>query len=86
MSRPAPDGGDGSHTVRMPSVADELSHELRDAVALLTPDERIELALRLGDEAVALYCAAQGVDAATAREHLAASRQTGRRSSRVTRR
>jgi hypothetical protein len=66
----------------MRSVADGLIRELRDAALRLTPGERIELALRLGDEAVALYGAAQRVDPATARARLAASRRTGRQPSR----
>jgi hypothetical protein len=67
------------------SVNEQLSRELRDAVARLTPDERIMLALRLGDEAVALYCSAQGLDPATGRATLAALRQAGRRPLRATR-
>lgn len=66
-----------------PSVATQLSRELRDAVARLTPEERIDLALRLGDEAVALYGAARVVDPLTARARLAALRQAGRVPSRA---
>ena len=75
--------GPRSYTAVMPSVADQLSRELRDATACLTPEERIDLALRLGDEAVALYCSAQNLDPVTARAHLAALRRAGRRPSRV---
>lgn len=44
----------------------------------MTPAERIALALRLGDEDVALLCAAQGLARAEAVRRIAASRRVGR--------
>jgi hypothetical protein len=69
------------YTARMRSVADNLSRELRETAARLTPQERIDLMLSLGDEAVAVYRAAHDVSDATARACLAASRHTGRQPS-----
>ena len=71
------------YTAGMRSIAEQLSRDVRDAVARLSAEERIDLALRLGDEAVALYSAARGVDAVTARACLASLRQAGRRRSRA---
>ncbi len=44
----------------------------------MTPMERIELALRLGDSDVELYAAVHGVDPGEARRRLQAARQRGR--------
>jgi hypothetical protein len=65
----------------MRSVADDLRAETARAVARLPPLERIALALRLGDEDVALYRAAHRVSEAEARISLARMRSVGRRPS-----
>ena len=66
----------------MRSVADDLRVETARTVARLSPLERIALALRLGDEDVALYRAAHGVNEVEARASLARTRSLGRRRSR----
>jgi hypothetical protein len=66
----------------MHSVADDLRRESRRALASLSALDRIALALRLGDDGVALYRMAHGVDEVSARAALARSRNVGRRPSR----
>jgi hypothetical protein len=66
----------------MGSVADELRQRDRQRVLELPVEERIELALRLGEEALEAFAAAQGVDRATAIRLLQRRRQAGRRPSR----
>ena len=66
----------------MRSVADGLRLETSDAVAKLSIPQRIELALRLGDEDVARYQSAHDVDEANARRALSRARATGRLTSR----
>jgi hypothetical protein len=66
----------------MRSVADDLRLESRRAIALLSAPDRIALALRLGDDSVALYRKAHGVGESSARASLARSRNVGRRPSR----
>jgi hypothetical protein len=63
-------------------VAEELRQELTADVSKMTVDERLELAFRLGDEAVADYASANGVDEATALRVLTRQRHAGRRRSR----
>lgn len=65
----------------MRSVADELRAETALAVARLSPLERIALALRLGDDDVALYRQAHRVSEIEARVSLARLRSFGRRRS-----
>jgi hypothetical protein len=48
----------------------------------MTPDERLELAFRLGDEAVADYASANGVDHETALRVLLKQRHVGPRRAR----
>lgn len=48
----------------------------------LTPEERIELALRLGERDLELFCRAQGLDRREAIRILQRRRQAGRRYSR----
>ena len=62
----------------MRSIADDLRVESAHAVARLTVAERIALALRLGDEDIALYRAAHGVSDRHARATLAQARAVGR--------
>ena len=63
----------------MRSVADELRVEDQQAVAALTVAERVQLALRLGEESLSIYMAYHGVDRDTALQHLRTRNQTGRR-------
>jgi len=67
----------------MRSVADDLRDDSARAVARLSVAERIALALRLGDEDVALYRRAHGVSEADARRALARVRAVGRLPSRA---
>ncbi|RMF24108.1 MAG: hypothetical protein D6760_04060 [Deltaproteobacteria bacterium] len=69
----------------MRSVADDLRKEDREAVAALSPAERIRLALRLGEESLAIYMACHAVDRETALAHFRRRMQAGRRSSRCLR-
>lgn len=63
----------------MRSVADALRNELRAKVAALTPDARVTLALRLGDDDLAVFCAAQRLDRRAAVRLLERRRQATRR-------
>lgn len=65
----------------MRSVADALRADTSRASADLTPEQRLELALRMGDEDVARYCAARGVTTHEARVAFARARAVGRRPS-----
>jgi hypothetical protein len=62
----------------MSSVADQLRDESRRRVLGMSPAERLELALRLGDEDARLFAAAHGLSEAEARLALARRRQAGR--------
>ena len=62
----------------MRSVADDFRRRTAQAVAALSVGERIELALRLGEEDVALFCALHRVSEAAARERFARARAAGR--------
>jgi hypothetical protein len=62
----------------MRSVADGLRLDSSLRVSRLSVVERIELALRLGEDDVALYRAAHGVSDAEARRELAHARASGR--------
>jgi hypothetical protein len=62
----------------MKSVADDLRHELRDEVRALSIDERIGLALRLGEEGLERFRRANGLDRETAIRLLERRRQAGR--------
>jgi len=66
----------------MRSVADELRQRDREAVMKLTPEERIELALQLGEEDLEIFCRAQGLERREAIRVLQRRRQAGRRYSR----
>jgi hypothetical protein len=63
-------------------VGSQLRRETIRAAAGLTPLERVELALALGDSDVALRCSQTGERAEEARSFLARRRQVGRRPSR----
>jgi hypothetical protein len=62
----------------MRSVADDFRSESRRDLARLTPAERVELSLRLGDDDVALLRAARDIRDDEARRLIARSRQHGR--------
>jgi hypothetical protein len=62
----------------MRSVADGLRLDSARAVAELPAADRIALALRLGDEDVALFCTAHRASEADARRTLARARTVGR--------
>jgi len=63
-------------------LATELREEDRRAERALSPVERLRLAQRLGDEAVAAYAHAHGVTEAAAAREFARRHQAGRRPSR----
>lgn len=65
----------------MKSVADELRKRDREAILKLTVEERMELAFKLGEEDLALFCQHQGVDRETGIRLLQQRRQAGRRPS-----
>jgi len=72
--------------MRRPSVADALVARERERLAGLTPEERIEEALALGEQAIGLLASRLGVSREDARRALARSRQEGRRPSPAARR
>lgn len=62
----------------MRSIADDLRNELSESVLGLSPEERLELAFRLGDEGLEVFCQAHGLDTKTAIRELQRRRQAGR--------
>lgn len=62
----------------MRSVADDLRDELREEVGRLPVKERMELALRLGERGLEMFCQASGLDRAAAIQELQRRRQAGR--------
>lgn len=62
----------------MRSIADDLRTESRRDIARRSPTERIELAFRLGEDDVAILCAAQRVLPEEAKRLIARSRGAGR--------
>lgn len=67
----------------MSSVADDLRADGRRRLLALTPGERRDLALRLGDADAALFSQARGLSDADARRVISRRRQHGRRPSRA---
>jgi hypothetical protein len=65
------------------SVANLLKQHDRDRLARMTPDERVQEALALGQRDIAAYAAAHGLDHLEARRQLERAAQAGRRYSRV---
>ncbi len=63
----------------MSSVADALRKETFEAVQRLSPDERVSLALELGDFDLALFCASKGIEPVAGIQRLRENRQAGRR-------
>jgi hypothetical protein len=64
-------------------VAEELSDELQREMLSMSIEERIHLALELGDRAVSLYAASENLPLDEAREVLMRNSQIGRRYSKV---
>jgi hypothetical protein len=64
-------------------VAEELRAELHADMLALSIEERICLALELGDRAVCLYADAEGISSDEARRVLMRNSQKGRRPSRI---
>jgi hypothetical protein len=64
------------------SVADELGREDIARVLALSPEERIDLALRLGDEALETYATARAIARDEALRELRRNARKGRRYSR----
>lgn len=62
----------------MRSVADELREDQMRAIGALTPEERVELAARLGEEGILLFMETQDVDRAEAVRRIKAERSAGR--------
>jgi cell division inhibitor SulA len=69
----------------MSRVAQKLREASRERVLRMTPAERLEEALRLGQRAIADYAAAHGLERDAARRELERAAQAGRRYSRVMR-
>jgi hypothetical protein len=65
----------------MRSVADSLRADTLAADARRAADQRLEIALRLGDADVSLLATARAMSDAEARRHIARQRQHGRRPS-----
>lgn len=62
-------------------MANELTRAERERVAMLSPGERVALALSLGARSLADYAAAHGLDPQSARRELERRRQARRRPS-----
>jgi hypothetical protein len=62
----------------MRSVADDLREELQEEVNLLPFEERIALALRLGERGLELFRQANGLDREAAFREIQRQRQAGR--------
>ncbi|HEY2772658.1 MAG TPA: hypothetical protein VGK20_01270 [Candidatus Binatia bacterium] len=65
----------------MKSVADTMRRELDAEVARMSPEQRVELALRLGQEAIDTLASASGISRDEAREIFRRNNQIGRRPS-----
>ncbi|HEX7185036.1 MAG TPA: hypothetical protein VF756_24625 [Thermoanaerobaculia bacterium] len=62
----------------MRSVADDLREELQEEILLLSFEERMALALRLGERGLEMFRQANGLDRETAFRELQRQRQAGR--------
>lgn len=67
----------------MSTVADRLRFESLERLRRMTPAERLDEALLLGEQAIDAYAAAHGVGRDEARRRLERGSQAGRRLSRV---
>jgi hypothetical protein len=65
----------------MASVADDLRREQLERFAMMTPAERVALSEKLGEEGLAAFMSANGVDRDTALKAIRRSRRVGRRPS-----
>jgi len=65
------------------AVGDRLRRRVREEVERLSPEERVALSFRLGEEDLQLFRAASGLDRQAALQRLAAQRQVGRQPSRA---
>ncbi|HEX2122928.1 MAG TPA: hypothetical protein VHL59_14950 [Thermoanaerobaculia bacterium] len=63
-------------------VAEALRRETEEEMLAMSPDERLALAFRLGEEAIETFAAARGISREEAKRLLAAERRRGRRYSR----
>jgi len=63
-------------------LAEQLKREQRERFARMTPAERVALTERLGEEGLAEYMSANGLDRAAAVKAIKGSRRAGRRPSR----
>lgn len=69
----------GGHILTpMRSVADDLREELQEEVLRLSFEERMALALRLGERGLEMFCQASGLDRETAIRELQRQRQASR--------
>lgn len=67
----------------MSTVADQLREDSRERLRRMTPAARLAESLRLGQEAIAAYAAAHGLELEEARRRLERASQAGRRPSGV---
>lgn len=67
-----------AYTHVMRSVADDLREELQEEALLLSFEERMALALRLGERGLEMFRQANGLDRETAFRELQRQRQAGR--------
>jgi hypothetical protein len=63
-------------------VAAEVRRRQSERCAAMTPEERVALAMRLGEEGLASYMAMHGVDRRAATAQIKETRRLGRRLSR----
>jgi hypothetical protein len=78
MGRANCDADDNAILKDMHSVADDIRQERARTLAALTAVERIDLALRLGDDDLRLYCQIHDVDEPSARAAFMRARAVGR--------
>lgn len=65
----------------MSVLADYLRERAADDVRRMEPASRLDLALRLGDDDLAIYCEVAGIDPDEGRHRVMRQRQAGRRPS-----
>ncbi len=70
--------GDAAYTHAMRSVADDLRDELEEEMLRLPFEERMKLALQLGERGLEIFRQANGLDRETALQELQRQRQVGR--------
>jgi hypothetical protein len=72
-----------AYTGPVSEVAARMRQEQRERLARMTAQERLQEALALGQNAIATYAAAHGLDLQAAQKRLEHAAQAGRRFSRV---